>query len=221
MIADPRHLRRVDAPAPGLVEPPEQGFPAPGAAVRAGQVLAYVVPSYDGATRADLLADQALARRDAAIGALKMQRFNVDETRQFDGSVALPSLEILGESRSASGRVAALDKALTQRLAIVAAGSGRLVRAHIRTGSRVNAGEPLFEILSPDRVLVEVIRPDTGGTGEPLQRARLSERQTAAIRLDHRVRDAASRSVRDYYVLDTPAAPLPLGRWLSLTGASP
>lgn len=129
VIVDPRRWSRVAADQAGFLEPPQGGFPVAGSSVRATQVLAYLRPNIPQPERRDLDADLAVAQRDVKLGALQVQRFNANEADQFDGQIPLPSIQILGDYRSAQVRQAQLQSVIVVRASFA---STRTLRSAIR-----------------------------------------------------------------------------------------
>lgn len=159
VIADPRYASRIVADQFGTIEAPVDGFPASGTRVRAQQPLAYLRPAWSEPERRDLDAELAAARRDVRVGKLQVQRFNIDETENLEGQLATPSLQILGDYRSAEAREALLAETLENRLALRAPTGAVIVRSHARNGQVVQPGELLFELAGEGRLALEAM-PD-------------------------------------------------------------
>lgn len=158
VIADPRTARRVVADQVGRIDPSPAGFPVPGTRVHAGQVLGWLTPVMPGPLRRDLDAELASADRDVRYGAIQVQRFNVDEAEVVadDLSRPIPSIQILGEYRSAKARQGDLDRGLNDRVALVAPVDATVLKSAAQAGRVVAAGDVLFELAADGPLAIEV-----------------------------------------------------------------
>lgn len=159
VIVDPRQQHRVTAGEVGLIEAPEPGFPASGAIVEAGTVLAWLKPSIAEPARRDLLAELASARKAVALGKLQIKRFSIDESQAVEGNLLTPSIRITSDYRSALARVAHLERTLEARAAIRAPATGRLLYSAVNDGRIARAGETLFEIDGSAQTVIEAPVP--------------------------------------------------------------
>lgn len=160
VVADPRASLRVSVEQAGRLEAPPGGFPSPGQRLQAGQVLAYLRPNIPAPERRDLDAQLATADRDVTLGELQVRRFNAVDTGKFDGQITLPSLQILGDYRSARERQSQLSGALSGRQALTAERAGTVLASRARTDRDIAAGDTVFEIGDADGLAVEAISPD-------------------------------------------------------------
>lgn len=158
VVADPRGLLRIAAAQPGTVVL-APGLQA-GAALEAGALLGWFEPALTTAARNEVAAERATAQRDAAIGRVQVERFHIDEAQQFEQKLPTPTLQILTEYRSATGRSGALE--LPAREALRVPRAGRLLRAPAAAGQLYQAGDALFEIdaAAAPALLVEAIDDD-------------------------------------------------------------
>ena len=183
VVADPRSNLRIGTEQAGRLEAPPGGFPSPGQRLQAGQVLAYLRPSIPAPERRDLDAQLAAADRDVTLGELQVKRFNAVEVDQFDGQVALPSLQILGDYKSARARREQLSVALDGRLPLVAARSGTLLASRARSDRNLSAGETVFEIGDAGGLAVEALTPDVQLDAAGLQEAVTPDGATLPLEL--------------------------------------
>lgn len=158
---DPNAGGRVQAPFQGRVEAPGRGFAVLGQAVRKGDVLAYLLPVADaislGSQRAELaevkaqltLAQQRVARLQALQGTVPQ--------KEIDAAQA--------ELQSLRGREKALAGSLTGKHALVAPASGVIAKASALNGQVVDTREVLFEVVSPNRMLIEASTTDASLAG--------------------------------------------------------
>ncbi|WP_334118487.1 efflux RND transporter periplasmic adaptor subunit [Limnobacter sp.] len=158
---DPNAGGRVQAPFQGRVAAPGKGFPVLGQAVRKGDVLAYLLPVSDaislGSQRAELaevkaqltLAQQRVARLQALQGTVPQ--------KEIDAAQA--------ELQSLRGREKALAGSLTGKHALTAPASGVIAKASALNGQVVDTREVLFEVVSPNRMLIEANTTDASLAG--------------------------------------------------------
>lgn len=156
VVVDPRQRQRLAAGETAYVEAPDAGFPQLGAIVQAGTVLAWLRPSLAEPARRDLQAQLAAARKDAALGALQIQRFSIDESQAVEGKLLTPSIRITSDYRTALARVAHLEHSLGTRSAIRAPVTGRLLHAAVQEGRVARPAETLFEIDGSTQTVIEV-----------------------------------------------------------------
>lgn len=159
VIADPRASQRVTADQAGELEAPSGGFPSPGQRLRTGQIVAWLRPAIPAPERRDLDAQLATANRDVTLGELQVKRFNANAADAFDGQLPLPSLQILGDYRSARERSAQLTGALEVRVALSAPRGGTVLASRARQARTVAAGETVFELIDAGGLAVEVLSP--------------------------------------------------------------
>jgi len=210
VIADPRASLRVSVEQAGRLEAPPGGFPAPGQKLHAGQVIAYLQPNIPAPERRDLDALLATANRDVTVGELQVRRFNAVDTGQYDGQISLPSLQILGDYRSARARQAQLSGALDGRLALTTERAGTVLASRARTDRDVAAGDTVFEIGDAGGLAVEAISPDGQLDAGALGHATALDGSTAGLRLIAESFDPELRARRFLFAV-TGDAPLRIG----------
>ncbi|WP_168710455.1 HlyD family efflux transporter periplasmic adaptor subunit [Panacagrimonas perspica] len=219
VIADPRASLRVSVEQAGRLEAPPGGFPAPGQKLHAGQVIAYLQPNIPAPERRDLDALLATADRDVTLGELQVRRFNAVDTGQYDGQFTLPSLQILGDYRSARARKEQLTGALAGRLPLTAERAGTVLASRARTDRDVAAGDTVFEIGDAGGLAVEAISPDGQLDAGALEHATALDGSTAGLRLIAESFDPELRARRFLFAV-TGDAPLRIGEPVRIEAAS-
>jgi membrane fusion protein, heavy metal efflux system len=142
VAADPNAGGKVQAMQPGRVEPGPRGLPSLGAAVRKGDVLAYVRAA-ESATP-DLKMSLELARKKLA------------RLEQLEGTVPQREIEAARvEVQSLTQRLSPDGGTLVAREALLAPVSGVIASANVVAGQVVEAREVLFEMVDPDRLNIE------------------------------------------------------------------
>jgi len=153
IVPDPNAGGRVQASQAGRIEPGPKGMPVLGQQVAKGEVLAFVRPVAGALERGGQRAQLAdlEARLDVA-------RRRAQRLEQLEGSV--PSKEI----ESARIEVAGLDKrreaiaaSLGDREPLTAPVSGVVSSVAAVNGQVVAASNTLFEIIDPQRLMVEAV----------------------------------------------------------------
>jgi cobalt-zinc-cadmium efflux system membrane fusion protein len=156
VVADPSAGGRVQAPFDGVIEAGPRGLPLPGQAVKAGEVLAWLRPSLPPLERSARLA--ARAEVEARLG---IARQRAARLARLEGSVAQKDIDAArAEADGLARQFAALGTALDGREALRAPVAGIVAVARATTGQRVEAGAELFEVLRPDRLMVEALAYD-------------------------------------------------------------
>lgn len=156
VVADPSAGGRVQAPFEGVVEADPRGLPLPGQAVKAGEVLAWLRPSLSPLERSARLS--ARAEVEARLG---IARQRAARLARLEGSVAQKDIDAArAEADGLARQFAALGTALDGREALRAPVAGVVAVARATTGQRVEAGAELFEVLRPDRLMVEALAYD-------------------------------------------------------------
>jgi len=153
---DPNAGGRVQAPFSGRIEPGPRGLPAPGQAVRKGDVLAYLRPLSSAAERGSQQA--ALADLRATRGAAQRR---VERLEALEGTVPAKDVDTArAELASIVGREKAIAAAVAGTEAIVAPAGGVIASAQVLAGQMVEARDVLFDVIDPARVLVEASSTD-------------------------------------------------------------
>jgi biotin carboxyl carrier protein len=156
VIADPSAGGRVQASFAGVIEPGSKGLPLPGQAVKAGEVLAWLRPSLAPLERSARIAERADV--EARLG---IARRRAERLAQLEGSVARKDIDTArAEADGLARQFAALGVALDAREALRAPVAGIVSASLASAGQRVEAGADLFEVLRPDRLMVEALAYD-------------------------------------------------------------
>jgi membrane fusion protein, heavy metal efflux system len=187
VVIDPNAGGRVQAVHGGRIEPGPQGLPAVGQAVRKGQVLAYLRHHADPYAEASQRSDQAELRTSRAIAEQRVKRLE-----SLEGTV--PRKEIDAARTELAGlqqRERAIGASIGSREALVAPVSGVVASANALNGQVVDAKDLLFDIVDPQRLLVEAMTTDAGLAGR-IDAATLAGVQGVSLRVV-----GASRTLRD------------------------
>ncbi len=156
VIADPAAAGRVQATQPGIVQAGPGGLPHLGQKVAQGQVLAYLAPQANGLERAGTQAQLAEVNGQMVVAEQKVHRY-----AQLEGSVPQKEIDAAGaELASLAQRKQALSAGLGGRVALTAPVPGVISSNAVVAGQVVDARELLFEIVRPDRLLVQALAYD-------------------------------------------------------------
>lgn len=156
IIADPNAGGRVQASQPGRLEAGPSGLPSLGQRVTKGQVLAYLRPvmsSLDRGNSQSILAD---IDSQLSIAERKVQRYE-------QLSEALPKATVEAarfDYEALKKRKVAVEASLSKSEALIAPVSGIISVANAVTGQVFDAKETLFEIIDPNRLMVEALAYD-------------------------------------------------------------
>lgn len=162
VMADPTASGRVQATQAGIVQPGPRGLPHLGQRVAQGEVLATLAPQSNGLERASTQAQLAEVNGLLAVAEQKVQRY-----AQLEGSV--PQKEIDGaraELASLTQRRLALGAGLAGRTPLVSPVAGVISSTAVVAGQVVDARELLFEIVQPDRLLIQAQAYDARLSGD-------------------------------------------------------
>jgi len=156
VIADPNAGGPVQASQPGRVESGPRGFPMLGQKVARGQVLAYLRPVANAIERGNQQAQLAELTSQLGLADKRVKRLE-----DLEGSVPRKEIDAArAEFTSLGQRKNAVDASLNQREALIAPVTGVVSAAAARAGQVVEARETLFEIVDPNRLLVEALAYD-------------------------------------------------------------
>lgn len=156
VVMDPNAAGRVQATQSGRLQPGPQGLPTLGRAVRRGEVLAYVQPVVSSLERGNQQALLAELRANKAVAEKKLARL-----AELEGTVPRKEIEQTRyEVEALSERIAAVGGSLSNRDTLVAPVSGVIASANAVSGQMVEARELLFEIVDPQRLMIEAIAYD-------------------------------------------------------------
>ncbi len=162
VIVDPNAGGVVQPTTAGRLMPPPGGFPALGAQVRAGQVLAYVEPAIEGADRAALAQEAAAIETELATARARLARLErlegvVPQREIDDARLAVDGLQ--------SRRVATAG-GRAPREALRAPVNGVIASATAQAGAVVEGRTIVFEIINPNRLQVEASITDGRALGQ-------------------------------------------------------
>lgn len=184
---DPNAGGRVQAPFSGRIEPGPAGLPVAGQQVRKGQVLARIRPVAGAIERGNQAAQLADLRANKSLLARRVQRLE-----SLEGTVPARDVEaakaelasIVGRERAVAASIGGLEN-------ITAPASGVIASASILNGQIVESREVLFDIVDPQRMLVEALATDVSLAGR-ISEATLAESSAVKLTLL-----GGSRALRD------------------------
>lgn len=153
---DPNAGGRVQAPFAGRIMPGPNGLPIAGQRVQKGQILLRVNPVSSAVERGN---QQALLADIRANRKLTEQR--VKRLEQLEGTVPQKEIEAArAELISLIGRGKAVAGSVGGSEVITAPASGVIASANALNGQIVEARDVLFEIVDPQRMLIEAMTTD-------------------------------------------------------------
>lgn len=156
VIADPNAGGRVQASQSGRIEPGPRGLPTLGQKVGKGEVLAYVRPVANAIELGNQRAQLAEITSQHALTGKKVTRLEA-----LEGSVPQKEIDAArAEFESLAERKAAVGASLSNREALAAPVAGVISAASAMSGQVVEAREILFEIVDPQRLMVEALAYD-------------------------------------------------------------
>jgi len=149
----------TSSPQAGVLEAPPDGWPLPGATVKAGQILAYLRPQMtqrDAARRSAQVVDFEQRTTMAEINAERLRlQSSAAQGQMTPGNVYYEqSLAELEATKTQRDEVVA---SLADRLPLRAATAGILIRNNLRAGELVATGQPIFEVSNPSRLRVTAV----------------------------------------------------------------
>lgn len=158
---DPNTGGRVQPTQAGRIEAGPRGLPQLGQSVRKGDILAIVRASTAAIERANQVAQTAELKANSDQARKRLARLE-----QLEGTVALKDVDAArGDVDSLAQRLAAVSGSVSATEALVAPVSGVIAAAHAMAGQVVNAGDVLFEIVDPARLIVQASAFDTALLG--------------------------------------------------------
>jgi hypothetical protein len=156
VISDPNAGGRVQASQSGRIEPGPRGLPTLGQKVSKGEVLAYIKPVANAIELGNQRAQLAEITSQHGLTEKKVKRLEA-----LEGSVPQKEIDAArAEFASLAERKTAVGTSLNHREALVAPASGVISAASAVTGQVVEAREVLFEIVDPQRLMVEALAYD-------------------------------------------------------------
>ncbi len=157
VLADPNAGGRVQSTQAGRIEPGPQGLPGLGQKVSKGDVLAYVAPALNSVDRSAIGAQLAEVSSQLTLARQQLARLD-----QLEGSVPQKEIDAARSTlRGLEQRREALSAGLTRRETLVAPTFGVVSATFVVAGQVVDAREVLFEIMDPQRLLIEALAYDT------------------------------------------------------------
>jgi cobalt-zinc-cadmium efflux system membrane fusion protein len=158
---DPNAGGKVQPTQAGRIEAGPRGLPQLGQTVRKGETLAVVRASTAAIERANQVAQTAelKANRDQA-------KKRLARLEQLEGTVAQKDIDAARtDVDSLTQRLAAVSGSVSATEVLTAPVSGVIAAAHAMAGQVVNAGDVLFEIVDPARLVVQASAFDTALLG--------------------------------------------------------
>ena len=207
VVMDPNAGGRVQAVHGGRIEGAVNGLPVPGQKVQRGQVLAYLRHHAEPFAQANQQAELASLRASRAVAEQRVKRLE-----SLEGTVPRKEIEAArAELTGLTQREQSIGRSLGARESLVAPVSGVIARADAAAGQVVSAGEVLFEVVDPARVLIEATTVDVA-LAQRISKAALTGVPEVTLRFV-----GAARSLRDGALpltfraqSDRPGAALPL-----------
>jgi hypothetical protein len=156
VIADPNAGGRVQSSQSGRIEPGPRGLPTLGQKVSKGEVLAYIKPVANAIELGNQRAQLAEITSQHGLAGKKVTRLEA-----LEGSVPQKEIDAARAELASQGeKKAAVAASLFNREALIAPVSGVISAASAIAGQVVEAREVLFEIVDPQRLMVEALAYD-------------------------------------------------------------
>jgi cobalt-zinc-cadmium efflux system membrane fusion protein len=156
VVMDPNASGRVQAVHGGRIESAANGLPVPGQKVQRGQVLAYLRHHAEPFAQANQQAELAGLRASRSLAEQRVKRLE-----SLEGTVPRKDIEAArAELTSLTQKEQSIGRSLGARESLIAPVSGVIARADATSGQVVSAGEILFEVVDPTRVLVDATTAD-------------------------------------------------------------
>lgn len=155
---DPNAGGRVQAPFAGQIAPGPNGLPSAGQRVVKGQVLARLRPTGAAIERSNQAAQLAELRANRALLAKRVERL-----KSLEGVVPAKEIEAAQAELTATiGQERAVAGSISGSEAIIAPASGIIASASVLNGQIVESRDVLFEIVDPQRMVIEALSADAG-----------------------------------------------------------
>jgi cobalt-zinc-cadmium efflux system membrane fusion protein len=153
---DPNAGGRVQAPFSGQIAPGPNGLPVAGQRVVKGQVLARLRPTGAAIERGNQAAELAELRANRTLLAKRVARL-----QSLEGVVPAKEIEAAqAELTSTIGQERAVARSISGVEAIVAPANGIIASASVLNGQIVESRDVLFEIVDPQRMVIEALSTD-------------------------------------------------------------
>lgn len=158
---DPNAGGRVQAPFSGRVEAGPKGLPVAGQRVERGQVLVHVRPIAGAIERSNQQAQLVELQSNRRLAEQRVKRLE-----SLEGTVPQKEIEAAKtELSSLIGREKAVAASIGGNEAITAPASGVIASADVLAGQIVEARDVMFEIVDPNRMVVEALTTDPALAG--------------------------------------------------------
>lgn len=158
---DPNAGGRVQAPFSGRIEPGPKGLPVAGQRVEKGQVLVRVRPVAGAIERGNQQAQLADIRANRRLVEQRVKRLE-----SLEGTVPQKEIDAArAELSSLTGRERAVSASVGGNEVITAPASGIIATANVLSGQIVDARDVLFDIIEPNRMMVEALTTDVALAG--------------------------------------------------------
>lgn len=153
---DPNAGGRLQAGHAGWIEPPDGGFPVLGQRVGKGQVLALLRHKNEPFDIGNQQAQFA-----SLIANLKVARQRLERLESLQDSIPRKEIEAArAEVQSLTGQRDAVGRSLNQTNALRSPATGVIATANVLAGQVVAAGDVLYEVVDPARMLIEANTAD-------------------------------------------------------------
>lgn len=158
---DPNAGGRVQAPFAGRIEPGPKGLPVAGQRVEKGQILVHVRPTAGAIERGNQQAQLVEIQSSRRLAEQRVKRLE-----SLEGTVPQKEIEAArAELASLAGRERAVSRSVGGNEAITAPASGIVAMANVLNGQIVEARDVLFDIVDPNRMMVEAVTTDVSLAG--------------------------------------------------------
>ncbi|MBC7994296.1 MAG: efflux RND transporter periplasmic adaptor subunit [Rhizobacter sp.] len=156
VVVDPNAGGRVQAVHGGRIEPGPKGLPVAGEAVRKGQVLAYLRHHAEPFAEANQRSEASELRASRITAEQRVKRLE-----SLEGSVPTKDIEAARtELASLRQRESTVGGSIRSRETLVSPVSGVIAQANALNGQVVDAKDLLFDIIDPQRLMIEATTAD-------------------------------------------------------------
>lgn len=178
VVMDSRSGGKVQAAQAGRLQGGPRGLPVVGQTVRAGEVLAYVVPTTGTIERSNHLAQQAQLRAEHTLAGKRLTRLQelADTVPRKDIEAAQSELDSLTQ------RLTAIGAGLSGRDVLLAPVSGVIASTHAVAGQVLEARELVFEVVDPRQIRIEALAYDPAQAQDVQSGTLVSGTQRIALR---------------------------------------
>ena len=215
VIPDPNRSGLVQATIGGRIATAGGGLPRLGQTVKAGEVLAYVQPSFQPVDAAKLQQTEGDLDQQIALYRSRLDRQRVLADRNAVPRQSLEETEI--QLRGLERRRAELRQSKVVPEPLVAPADGVIAEVRVANGQVVSPSDVLFQIIDPASLWVEALVFDQVNAAEiRAATARLPDGRVVALSLIGRSRSLQQQStLLQFAILDAPAS-LDVGTPLSV-----